>query len=97
MTRTEIIANRALEEDIIERLREHGVPPLYTKVPAVHGAGSSGERHGDHVWPEENVLFLFYTDGAVARTIVDVVRSIKRQYPDTGVKLYQYQVDAIVL
>jgi hypothetical protein len=97
VTRTEIIANRAVEEDLLERLRELGVPPAYTKFPAVHGAGSSGERHGDHVWPEENAVLLFYTSAETGRAIANAVRAVKRQFPSTGVKLFQFEVDALEL
>ncbi len=97
MTRTEIIANRAVEEDLLERLRELGVPAAYTKFPAVHGAGSSGERHGDHIWPEENTLLLFYTNAETGRLIVNAARAVKRQFPTAGIKLFQYEIQALEL
>lgn len=97
MTRTEVITNRALEEDLLEQLHELRVPSMYTKFPATHGAGTSGERHGDHIWPEENSVYLFYTDDATADAIVEAVRRVKVTFPDTGIKLFQFRVEATEL
>ena len=97
MTRTEIITNRAIEEDLLEHLHGLGVPSVYTKFPSVHGAGTSGERHGDHIWPEENSVYLFYTNERTARAIVEAVRRVTTVFPDTGIKLFQFRVEAIEL
>ena len=45
MKRLEIIANASVEESLFEAFRARGVAQFYTKVPVVHGVGSSGPRH----------------------------------------------------
>lgn len=93
MTRTEIILNRAVEEDLLEELHEANAAARHTRIPGVHGVGSSGERRGDHVWPEENVLFLVYGDQQSAQKIFSAVQKLKARFPNEGIRLFQYEVD----
>lgn len=93
MTRTEIVANRAVEEDLMEALTAADVAGYHTRIPGVHGIGNSGERRGDHVWPEENVLFLFYGGKDTADRIVSAVRKVKGQFPNEGIRLFQFEAD----
>jgi len=51
MKRVEIIANRSVEEDLMERLALAGLDGAYTKFPVVHGSGRQGRREGETVWP----------------------------------------------
>ena len=93
MTRTEIIANRAIEEDLMEALTATGVAGYHTRIPGVHGIGNSGERRGDHVWPEENMLFLFYSEKETAERIVSAVREVKGRFPNEGIRLFQFEAE----
>lgn len=97
MMRTEIILNRAVEEDLLEEFHEANVAVRHTRIPGVHGVGSSGERRGDHVWPEENVLFLIYGDRESAERLVSAVRKLKARFPNEGIRLFQYEVNATVV
>ena len=93
MVRLELIANRSIEADFFDRLQRSGLDEVhYTKVPVVLGVGDSGPRQGDHVWPEENFLLLMYCEEDTADRLTDVVRELKRAFPDEGVKLFRVPV-----
>ena len=89
MIRLEIIADNAVEDDIMEALREKGVGGHFTKVPSVHGEGDSTPKHGNHIWPEENFLLIIYCSEEQARTIRETVIEIKNQFPNEGIKMFE--------
>lgn len=89
MNRLEIICNSALVEDVLEGFDDMEQQVYYSRINGVHGTGSSGPRMGDHIWPEENVLFLLYCEDAQAQEIRHLVEEIKQRFPDTGIKLFE--------
>ena len=93
MVRLELIANRSVEGDFFDLMSKHGLrETYYTRVPVVLGVGDSGPRQGDHVWPEENFLLLMYCEEDVADRLTEVVRELKRTFPDEGIKLFRVPV-----
>ena len=89
MVRMEIIADNAVEDDIMEALRENGAGKHFTKIPAVHGEGDSTPKHGNHIWPEENFLLVIYCDEEEALRIREVIAGVKAQFPQEGIKLFE--------
>jgi hypothetical protein len=88
MIRIEIIANQSVEENILGELHEGGLAKHYSQYNAVHGAGSSGPRLGDAVWPEENFCLVVWCAEEEARAILRVVSSIKERFPGEGIKFF---------
>jgi hypothetical protein len=88
MTRVEIFTNRSVEENLLEAFKERGIAQAYSKIPVVHGAGGSGPRMGDSVWPEENVAFIIWCDDVEAESVKQAVDDIKAQFPDEGIKFF---------
>jgi len=88
MIRVEIVANRSVEENILEALKVEGVGKYYTKYPTVHGIGSTGPRMGDPVWPEENFSLVIWCEEEEARAIGRAVARVKEHFPDEGVKIF---------
>ena len=88
MIRLEIVANHSVEENILESLRKEGVGKYYTKYPAILGVGSSGPRMGDAIWPEENFALVIWCEEEEGRTIKQAVDSVKKLFPDEGIKLF---------
>ena len=88
MIRLEIIANRSVEENILEALGKEGVGKYYTKFPTVFGVGTSGPRMGDPIWPEENFSLVIWCEKEEAKKIRRAVLAVKKQYPDEGVKMF---------
>ncbi|MDR0389110.1 MAG: hypothetical protein LBH73_03500 [Spirochaetaceae bacterium] len=88
MIRVEIIANNSVEENVLEALSNTGVGKYYTKIPRVHGVGSSGPRMGDPVWPEENFVLVIWCKAEEGRIIEEALAKVKEQFPDEGIKLF---------
>ncbi|WP_304223899.1 PG0541 family transporter-associated protein [Gracilinema caldarium] len=88
MIRLELFANRSVEEDLFDAFAKAGVAKEYTKIPVVHGVGSSGPRMGDAVWPEENFALIIWCDEAEGRRIAAAVEVVKEKFPHEGIKLF---------
>ncbi|MCL2411624.1 MAG: hypothetical protein FWC97_08280 [Treponema sp.] len=88
MIRVEIIANRSVEENILEALAKEGVGKFYTMIPNVLGVGACGPRMGTAVWPEENFSLVIWCDEYEARAIAEVIAKIKEKFPGEGIKLF---------
>lgn len=88
MKRVEIIANRSIEDNVMDALRTAEVAKFYTKYPVVHGEGTSGPRFGDAVWPEENFVLVVWCEDAEARRIAEAIAPVKAQFPAEGVKIF---------
>jgi hypothetical protein len=88
MIRIEVIANRSVEENILEALRDEGAGKYYTKYPNVFGVGRSGPRMGDAIWPEENFALVFWCEYEEALEIERAVAYVKEHFPDEGIKIF---------
>ncbi|MDR1106447.1 MAG: hypothetical protein LBL44_08835 [Treponema sp.] len=88
MIRVEIVANHSVEENITDALKAEGAGKYYTKYPSIFGAGSSGPRMGDAVWPEINFAMVIWCEEDEARAIVRAVERVKQQFPDEGIKVF---------
>lgn len=96
MKRLEIIGNRSIEEDLFEILEKKEMDMHYTKIPVVHGKGSSDPKMGDSVWPEENFLLIIYCENAVADQAMEAIKELKHYFPDEGLKVFEINVDSCV-
>ena len=88
MKRLEIIANRSVEENILDALKHEGAGKYYSKYPVVLGVGSSGPRMGDTIWPEENFALVIWCEEKEARAIERAVSYVKERFPDEGIRLF---------
>jgi len=88
MIRVEIIANHSVEDNILEALAQARVGKYYTKIPNIVGVGSSGPRMGDAVWPEENFSLVIWCEKEEALAIKRAVDSVKKKFPDEGIKIF---------
>jgi len=89
MTRIEIIANRSVQDDVVERLESAVEGFYYTVIPVVQGRGRQARRLGSSTWPEENFLLLAYVDDAAAATARTVVSAVKERFPTEGIKYFE--------
>jgi hypothetical protein len=92
MVRTEIYANRSVEEEILEEM-EKRIPDLcYSLIEDVRGKGRSGIHQGTAIWPELNVLYLLYGSSQEASLIAEGVEQVRKIFPREGIKIFQYEV-----
>jgi len=89
MMRIEVVANRSVEENLLDAFREEGVAKFYTKYPAVLGIGSSGPRMGDAIWPEENFVLVVWCEDEEVYGIEKAIVTVKKQFPDEGIKFFK--------
>lgn len=88
MIRLEIIANQAIEEDIIEALSLNGFGENFTYINHVYGRGGHGRREGSAIWPEENVIFILITEENRLDPLMKELRSIKNEFSMEGMQCY---------
>lgn len=88
MIRVEIIANRSVEEDLMEAFAHAGIAKQYTKIPVAYGVGAKGARMGDAVWPEENIILVVWCGEEEARKIAEAAAAVKTKFPNEGVKVF---------
>lgn len=91
MIRVEVVANRAIQEDFFERLEAAGIGAHYTLFPEAQGAGDAGPKRGDHIWPEENFVWVSYTDESCARQIYTIASDLREKFPDEGIRCFGTQ------
>ncbi len=92
MKRIEIIGNRSLEEDLFDTFKKMKIVEHYTKVPVVHGVGTSGPRLGNFVWPEDNFLLIIYCENKEAKKIIEAIKEVKSYFKDEGLKLFESEL-----
>ncbi len=88
MYRFEIIANNAVEEDIMEALANKKTSRFYTRLNGVHGSGYSDPKMGNPVWPEENFILIIYCEDSEGGEIKQAVESVKLKFPDEGIRCF---------
>lgn len=90
MTRVEIIANQALEEQLIKimPIRE-GKKPCYTMIHQVDGSGYSGWCMGNDVWPEENILFILYVNDEKLNKLHEDITELRERFPILGLACFE--------
>jgi len=89
MTRIEIIANRSVQDDVIEGLEAAVDGFYYTVIPVVQGRGRQARRLGSSTWPEENFLLLAYVDDDAAGAARRIVSAVKERFPTEGIKYFE--------
>lgn len=91
MNRIEIICDATIEAELRKRLHEAGDTVYYTSTSPVQGRGIKGQRQGDAVWPEENALFVIYTDQDGAVEVRKALNEIRRRFPRSGVAAFSLE------
>jgi len=88
MIKVEIINNKAIEEDIIEVLEDHGYGENFTYISPVYGRGQHGRRERSAVWPEENVLFHIEVVEEDLQGLSEALKELKQRFPREGMRCY---------
>jgi hypothetical protein len=88
MYRLEIIANKSVEDDIIEALEQYVPGILYTTVPLAYGRGGNDRKLGTPTWPETNFVMISYIEDASLLTVKAVMKGVKDKFKGEGIKLF---------
>jgi hypothetical protein len=90
MTKLEIIANQALESELIEIMPKNDGKPCYTMLKQVDGTGFSGYCLGNEVWPEENIMFILFLDDEKLTAIKAKLTGIRERFPLLGLAAFEH-------
>lgn len=96
MKRIEVIANRSVQDNIVDGLEDSIEGIHYTLLPLAHGRGRQQRRLGTATWPEENFLLLAYVPDEKAAAARDVVAKVKARFPKEGIKIFSVPADDVV-
>lgn len=88
MCRAEIIANRSVQEEMVEALESNIPGILYTLIPDVQGRGKNDRKLGTATWPELNFCLFAFVEEREATEIRRVIADIKQRFPNEGIKLF---------
>ena len=88
MTRIEIIMDQTVEDIFLERIHEACEKTAYTLVRGALGNGESGPRMGTAVWPEENSLFVIYSDEEGIEGIRKILAEMRENHPNNGISAF---------
>ncbi len=91
MNRIEIICDATIEDELKKSLHAIGDELYYTSSSPVGGRGIKGLRQGDAVWPEENALFVLYTDEGGSEQVRRAVEDVRRRFPRNGLAAFSLQ------
>jgi len=91
MKRIEIICDATIENEMKKRLHAIGDELYYTSSSPVRGRGVKGQRQGDAVWPQENALFVLYSEQSAINDIRQAVFEIRERFPRNGVAAFEIE------
>ena len=88
MKRVEIFVNQSIAEDLQERLKDAGHLEACTRWTPLFGLGKSGPKEGTPIWPETNSGFLLILPQRKLDSLRQVIRELKEEYPEEGLKCF---------
>ena len=88
MFRAEIIANRSIEDELIEALEARLPEIRYTLIPDVHGRGKENRKLGTVTWPELNFVMFAYIGDSEVESVRGIVTDLRERFPGEGIKLF---------
>ena len=92
-----IAYNQAYGTEIVELLDAQGQRG-FTQWVDIQGRGhEAGEPHyGDHAWPVQNYAILTIVPDEKASDIMAALKAKDEEYPDLGLRAFQWAVEAMV-
>ena len=95
MCRIEIIANKSVEEDIIETLEQNIEGILYTTIPLAYGRGGDNYKMGTTTWPETNFVLVTYVEDKDLPMVKAVIKGTKEKFNREGIKLFVVKAEEL--
>ncbi|MDR1105982.1 MAG: hypothetical protein LBL44_06470 [Treponema sp.] len=93
MKRIEVIANRSVQDELIESLEKSIAHFYYTLIPVVHGRGKRQYRMGTATWPEENFMLISYLSDDCFDPAAQSIRRIKQRFPKEGITFFTVPIE----
>jgi hypothetical protein len=90
-----IIIDQGVEMDVMGAMGETGLTH-FTRLSDVSGAGETGRREGDPVWPGLNTVLLVYMRADQVQPLIDRCHAIRDSYPITpGMKFIMLSAEML--
>ena len=77
-----LIVDQGVEPDVMEALAESSLDH-FTRFSDISGAGETGRREGDPIWPGLNTVLYLVMENAQIQPLVDKLHAIRDTYPIT--------------
>jgi hypothetical protein len=77
-----LIVDGGVEPDVREALAARGLDH-FTRFSDISGAGETGRREGDPIWPGLNTVFYIVMENDQIQPLVDQLHAIRATYPIT--------------
>jgi hypothetical protein len=77
-----LIVDQGVEPDVMEALEANGLDH-FTRFSDVSGAGETGRREGNPIWPGLNTVLYIVMENERIQPLVDQLHAIRATYPIT--------------
>lgn len=94
MVRLELIANRSVEDEIMEQMNLIGCDH-FTRIPIAYGQGNHEPKQGDSIWPEMNFVMIIYCEENKIEPILTAVNAVKIKFPNEGIRLFKVPAEPV--
>ncbi|MCX7591488.1 MAG: hypothetical protein N2255_07655 [Kiritimatiellae bacterium] len=91
-----IAYNEAVDQEVLETLRDCCDVVAFTKWTKVLGQGCQSEPHLlSHIWPKANSVLMVCTEEKTAYAIMEKVRDLRKSLAKEGIKAFMWTVEDV--
>ena len=91
-----IICSKSREEEINALIAEHDIH-AYSAIRDVMGAGETGRKMGNHIWPGTSTLIFAILDDTKAEELFSALKEFERDlYPGEGLKAFILAIENVL-
>lgn len=91
MKRIEIMISRALDEEFLDLIEANDLTH-FTAINPIIGKGFSNPKLGNPVWPQTNILYIFYVGETDVEKLTKIISRLRTEFPSEG--LGAFSMDA---
>ena len=90
-----LVYNEAIEDEVMETLRNCALEN-YTKINGVFGRGATSGTHlGDDVWPGRNNILYVACQDPEAKQIFSCVKELRKKLGREGIKAFSWNIEEV--
>ncbi|MBI5416895.1 hypothetical protein HZA55_02955 [Candidatus Poribacteria bacterium] len=96
MKKITIIYNSAIDDEIMDFMKQCGVKS-YTKIENVFGCGNlSGPHLGNNIWPGSNDILIIVAEDSIKNIITEKIEILKTTFAKEGLKVFVENVEEVI-
>jgi hypothetical protein len=90
-----VIIDQAIEPDVLEVFEQNGVEH-WTSWTDVHGAGRTGTKRGNPIWPGLNTVVLVALEQQNVEPLVQSLHAMRDKFPLTpGMRIFSVGMEQL--